>query len=230
MPRLRLIRRTGLSSRASAQFPPHVAHQKRVALEVHGVHLGELRRPAERPRRTHQGSGHRVAFGREPVSLGHQARGGCERQAREAAVFGDGVEVRRVGVVAAGSENVLEPELHAGVILALLAAETRVDLEVRVLLLEKRLNLFGGDLLSSTIEGSLSQRTGRSERGEQRVDVDAMSHPVHGVAEDGHLSRFNASRQRREPTTHRGDECLECQSPLMTLKGLLARTSALAVS
>src|SRR3954447_86313 len=83
----------------------HVAHEDRVPREVHGVHLGELGLAEQVLRGGHERRRDGVALGGERVAAGHQARGGRQRQAREAAVLGDGAEVRRVGAGAARGEG-----------------------------------------------------------------------------------------------------------------------------
>ena len=164
----------------------HVAHQERVAREVHRVHLGELRRPEQRLRRRHQRGGHRVALGRVGESLRHQARGGREREALEAPVLGDRAEVRRVRAVPALAQDPLEPDLHARVILALAARQSRIDLEAAVLVFEQLRHGVGLDLGGGAMERARRERVDpRAERGEQGVHVDAdVAHAVHRVAED----------------------------------------------
>ena len=188
----------------------HVAHQDRVAREVHRVHLGELRVAQQLAPGHHQRRGQRVALGAVAVALGHEARRGGERQAREAAVLGDGVEVGRVGAVAALAQQRLQAELHARVVLALVVLQARVDLEARVLVGHQRAHVVVADGLRRAVQRSRRERVDLGpERAQQRVDVDAdVAHAVHRVAEDGHLQRAPARDRggRPRPVADRLDE------------------------
>ena len=79
----------------------HVADEHRVKLPVHRVHLAEVGIADHRLGGAHQRRRVRVALGREPVAVGHQVRGGEQRQLPEAAVVAERVEVEREPVVAA---------------------------------------------------------------------------------------------------------------------------------
>ena len=87
----------------------------------------------QRVARRDQAGGQHVALGGVAVALGHQAGGGGQRQPAEPAVVADRVEMRRVGAEPVVSQDALDRDLHARVVLALLGGQPRVDLEVRVL-------------------------------------------------------------------------------------------------
>ena len=120
-----------------ARDPPvalaHVAHQHRVRREVHRVHLGEVRVADQHVAGADERGGQHVALAGEAVPLRHQARGGGEREAREAPVLADRVEVGRERLAPALLQQPLDRHLHAHVVLALGVREPRVDLEPLVL-------------------------------------------------------------------------------------------------
>ena len=84
-------------------------------------------------------------------------------------------------------------------VLPLLRAETRVDLEAAVLVGDQTLDVGAVDLLGGPVERALGDRVDLgAERAEQRVDVHPrVAHPVHPVAEDRHAQTSPPGRGRR---------------------------------
>ena len=205
--------------------------------EVHRVHLGELRLAEQVARGAHQRAGQRVALGAEAVALGHQGRGGRERQAREAAVLGDRAEVgasrrrsrRRRG--RPGSPSCMRAWSSRSSALSRGSISKRAfSYSISALHLARR---------------RPPRRRGRSRPGasesicgpsvaQEAVLVDAdVAHAVHRVAEDRDLEAAPAGDRRgrarplgRPPSRN----SRRVQSPVTTWNGRPARTIALAVS
>jgi len=166
-----------------------MAQQGCVAIEVHRVHLGEMRIPDQHVPGSDQHGAAWIAFRPEPVALCHQRRGRRQRQELEPAVLANRAEVGRIGRIAALVQDLLERDLVARRLLALLGAQPGVDLEPLVFLVDHRFDLRRGRGLHGAVEIAGRDHAQlwpqlAQHRGFIHADV---AHAIHRVAEDGDL-------------------------------------------
>ena len=119
----------------------HMALQRAIPREVHGVHLGEMRVRGDAEAGGHQAGAGGVAFGGVAVALGHQVGRRHHVDLLEAAVEPDRVEIDAPAVIPVVGQELVDGGLEAGGIAVAVVRQRRIDVEVLPVLGDHRVDL-----------------------------------------------------------------------------------------